>query len=88
MTDKRLIEVFTSGCPLCEGVVSEVSQAACPSCEVVALRMEHPGVAERARELGVRTVPAVAIDGILARCCARTGTDLDVLRQAGLGQPL
>jgi hypothetical protein len=44
-------------------------------------------VAKRAKMLGVRSVPAVAIDGKLADCCAGRGIDEQVLRAAGLGQP-
>jgi len=43
-------------------------------------------VADRARNLGVRCVPAVAIDGVLAECCGGRGPDEAALRAAGLGQ--
>ena len=45
-------------------------------------------VAQRAKELGVRSVPAVVIDGKLASCCADRGVDIDVLKNAGLGKAL
>lgn len=32
--EKRRVEVFTSGCPLCKGAVRLVTALACPSCEV------------------------------------------------------
>lgn len=32
---KRKVEVFTSGCPLCEPTVELVNKIACSSCEVV-----------------------------------------------------
>ncbi len=83
----RRIEVFTAGCPACDQTVQMVRQAACPSCDVIVLDMYEPAVADRARELGVRSVPAVAIDGQLAGCCAGWGPDEAVLRAAGLGQP-
>jgi hypothetical protein len=44
-------------------------------------------VAKRAKTLGIRTVPAVVIEGMLSSCCTGRGVDLDVLRAAGLGQP-
>ena len=37
-------------------------------------------MAKRARELGIRSIPAVAIDGKLGDCCAGRGIDPDVLR--------
>ncbi len=88
MSAKRSIEVFSAGCPACEETVRLVNGIACPSCEVSVLDMKDAAVAERARRLGVRSVPAVVIDGGLAECCARRGPDEATLRQAGLGQPI
>ncbi len=48
MTDKRKIEVFSAGCPVCEDTVNLVNKTACPSCEVNILDMKKPEVAERA----------------------------------------
>ena len=87
MTTKRNVEVFTAGCPACDETVSLVNRLACPSCDVTVLDMHDAAVAERARGLGVRTVPAVAIDGKLAGCCSGSGHDESTLRTAGLGQP-
>jgi glutaredoxin len=50
--------------------------------------MKDAGVAARAKDLGIRSVPAVVIDDKLADCCAGRGPDLIVLESAGLGQPL
>ena len=88
MANMRKIEIFSAGCPVCEDVVAEVKKAACPSCEVSVLDMKTPAAATRARALGVRSLPAVAIDGKLASCCAGRGPDLAVLKAAGLGRPL
>jgi len=88
MTERRRIEVFSAGCPACDETVELVNGLACPSCEVSVLDMRDPQVAARARELGVRSVPAVAIDGRLAGCCAGRGPDEATLRAAGLGQPI
>lgn len=85
---KRLIEVFTSGCPGCEETVNLVNRLACPSCEVSVLDMKDANVASRAKGLGIRSVPAVAIDGRLADCCAGRGADEATLKAAGLGQPI
>jgi glutaredoxin 3 len=65
-----------------------VKRAACSSCEVIVLDMNDSGVAKRAKALGVRSVPAVAIDGKLAECCTSRGINMQVLRAAGLGTPL
>ena len=52
------------------------------------LDMHEAATAERAKQLGVRSVPAVAIDGKLAECCEGRGPNEATLRAAGLGQPL
>jgi hypothetical protein len=65
-----------------------VNRLKCDSCEVTVLNMQEPQVADRAKALGIRSVPAVVIDGKLAECCAGRGPDEEVLRSAGLGQPL
>ncbi len=88
MTTKRKIEVFSAGCPACDETVTLVRSIACTSCEVTVLDMKDPAIAQRAKGLGVRSVPAVAIDGKLAGCCAGRGPDEATLRAAGLGQRL
>ena len=87
MKAPRQIEVFSAGCPACEETIELVKSAACPSCEVAVLDMNDPGVASRAKSLGIRSVPSVVIDGQLAACCAGRGPDEATLRSAGLGQP-
>jgi len=87
MTIKRKVEVFSAGCPVCEDVVALVQRLACPSCGVEVLSMNDIEVVKRAKALGVRSVPAVAIDGQLAGCCVGRGVDEQALRVAGLGQP-
>lgn len=88
MPRTRKIEIFSAGCAACEDVIARVRSGACPSCDIVVLDMTEPGVAARAKDLGVRTVPAVVVDGKLAGCCAGRGPDMKVLKSAGLGQPL
>jgi glutaredoxin 3 len=88
MNAKRTIEIFSAGCPACEDTIQLVNRVACPSCDVTVLDMKHPDVASRAKRLGIRSVPAVVIDGRLADCCAGRGPDEQTLRAAGLGQQL
>lgn len=85
---KRTAEIFSAGCAVRDELVRRVNAIACPSCDVVVLDMQQPDVVERAKSLGVASVPAVAIDGALADCCAGKGPDGAALRAAGLGQPL
>jgi hypothetical protein len=88
MHGKRSIEIFSAGCSICTETVEMVMRAACPSCEITILDMREPDVARRAKSLGIRSVPAVVIDGALAECCTGRGPDEATLRAAGLGQPI
>jgi glutaredoxin len=88
MATKRKIEVFSAGCMACAEVIEMVQRAACPSCEVTIHDMTDIKVALRAKSLGIRSVPAVVIDGKLADCCSGRGVDEQVLRAAGLGRAL
>ncbi len=84
----RKIEVFSAGCPVCDEAVEMVKRNACQSCDIEVLDMMNPEVAKRAKALGVRSVPAVAIDGKLAGCCVGCGPDEESLKAEGLGKPI
>jgi glutaredoxin 3 len=88
MNAKRQIEVFSAGCPICRETIQLINRVARPSCNVTILDMRDPQVASRAKSLGVRSVPAVVIDGTLADCCAGRGLDEPTLRAGCLGQLL
>ena len=87
MSTKRNVEVFSAGCAVCEETIQLVNSIACPSCEVSVLDVKEASVAKRAKSLGVRSVPAVVVDGVLADCCAGRGPDQATLRSMGVGQP-
>jgi glutaredoxin len=87
MPAKRKIEVFSAGCAACQETIEVIRRAACPSCDVTIHDMRDAEVAKRAKGLGIRSIPAVVIDGKLAACCAGRGVDEAVLRAAGLGRP-
>ena len=80
MATKRKIEVFSAGCALCHEVIDEVRREAGSCSQVIVRDMMDARVLSRAEELGILSVPAVAIDGKLATCCAGTGIDLQVLK--------
>ena len=88
MTTKRQIEVFSAGCPVCEETIALVNRIVCSSCEVTVLNTNNSEVAARARRLGIRSIPAVVINGKLADCCAGRGPDESTLRAAGIGQSI
>ena len=88
MSTHRTVEVFSAGCPLCEETLQLVHRISCPSCSVTVHNMKDPEGRERARTLGVRSVPSVVVNGQLAACCAVGGVDEPGLRAAGVGQIL
>lgn len=88
MNNKRKIEIFSAGCPCCQTAIKTIKEIACPSCEIEVLDMHEQSAAKKAGEYGVKSVPAIAVDGKLASCCAGRGVDEDALRAAGVGVPL
>jgi glutaredoxin 3 len=87
MAAKRRVEVFSAGCQACGDAVTLVKSLACPSCEIEVLDMRRSDIAARAKSYGVRSVPAVVVDGTLADCCQGRGPDRQALRAAGIGVP-
>jgi glutaredoxin 3 len=85
MASKRKIEVFSAGCPACEEAIVLVNRIACPSCAVEVLDMRDRAVAERATRYGVKSLPAVVVNGQLAECCKTKGIMEADLRSAGVG---
>jgi hypothetical protein len=75
MSEKRKVEVFTAGCPVCEGVVNMVNELACPHCEVTIYN-------------GVTAVPSIAVNGQLLESCKRGPITKKELQAAGIGKPL
>ncbi len=88
MAKTRKIEVFSAGCTVCEDTIALINKIACPSCEVEILDMHRQEVSKRAKQYGIRSVPAVVVNGKLADCCAGRGPDEKQLRAAGIGTPL
>jgi glutaredoxin len=84
---KRLVEVFTAGCSVCEGSVQQVKNLACDNCEVVVYDLNKKcdtlECEAKAKEYGIKSVPAVAINGKLV---SNNGIDIEALKAAGLGQ--
>lgn len=88
MVSKRHIEIFSAGCPVCQDTIDLVNKMACPPCEVTILDMNSDETSKRAATLGIKSVPAVAVDGKLADCCSGRGVDESTLRNAGIGQAI
>ena len=86
---RRTVEVFTAGCPLCDEAVQLVKSVAYPSCEVKIYDLREGCATNECRDLaqryGVKTVPAVVVDGNLADCCRAGGVNEATLRALGVG---
>jgi len=53
MTMRCKIEVFSSGCAMCNDTIEMVRRTADPSCEVIIRNMTDSRVLARAKELGI-----------------------------------
>jgi hypothetical protein len=65
MKNKRTIEVFTAGCPVCNDTLALVRKKAVSSCgcEVIERRCAGDECCEPAKKYGVRAMPTVVVDG-------------------------
>jgi glutaredoxin 3 len=79
---KHKIEIFSAGCKTCRDTIETVKKLAGSEHEVVVHDMHQQEIASRAARHGVRSVPAVVINGKLAGCCAGRGVEENVLREA------
>jgi protein-disulfide isomerase len=87
MMEKRKVEVFVAGCPLCDETVKLVKDLSCSSCDVTIYNLKENGM-DKANEYGVTSVPTVAVNGKILDCCKRGKPTADDLRAAGIGTPL
>lgn len=88
--NKRKVEVFTAGCPVCDKTVELVKSLACPSCEVIVYDL-NKGCAtgecrQKAVEYGIERVPAVVVDSRLLACCKAEPINAAFLLAGGIGQ--
>lgn len=82
MGAKKKIEIFSAGCSTCKETIELVKRLAGSSHELVIHDMHKSETATKAKNYGIRSVPAVVIDGKLASCCAGRGPEEHVLRSA------
>lgn len=79
---RHKIEIFSAGCKTCKDTIERVEKLAGGQHEIIVDDMHQEDVASRATQHGIRSVPAVVINGKLAGCCAGRGVDESVLREA------
>ena len=86
MTGRRFIEVFTAGCYICNEVVEKIKDLECSNCEVkiydLNTKCESEVTDSKAKEYGIKSVPAVVINGKLADCCSNRGIDIEAIKAA------
>ncbi len=86
---KTKIEVFTSGCPVCQPTVDLVKKVACSSCEVIVYDLnkgcDTNQCIEKAQKLNITRLPAIAVDGRLLECCKVGSISEEALKAAGIG---
>lgn len=89
-SNKRKIELFTAGCAVCEPVVEMINSMACSSCEVVIYNLSQPcdtnECLEKVKTYGIKSLPAIAVNGKLLSCCQGKGISVEELKNAGIGQ--
>jgi hypothetical protein len=84
----RRVEIFSAGCRTCNTTIEQLKEHIDPRHEIVVHDMHNDPVAvERSEAFGIRTVPAVLVDGSLLSCCKNTGPTLAELHAAGLAKP-
>ena len=86
---KRQIEIFTAGCPVCKLVVQLVKETAGKDCEIILHNLseqcESKICISKMKEYGVKSLPAIAINGQLLDCCKNVEITKDDLVHAGIG---
>ena len=79
---KHRIEIFSAGCATCQSTIEMVKKLAGTEHEIQVRDMQQRDIASQASKYGIRSLPAVVIDGKLASCCAERGPDENTLRAA------
>ena len=82
MAQKHKIEIFSAGCATCKETIEMVRKIAGDEHDIEIHDMHKEAISSRAKQHGVRSLPAVVIDGKLPGCCAGRGPDEHVLREA------
>jgi len=81
MATRKKVEIFSAGCSACKETIAMVKRIA-SSHEVIIHDMNKSEIASRAKQYGIRSVPAVVIDGRLASCCTNRGPEEKILQAA------
>ncbi len=83
---KRTVEVFTAGCSVCDEALEAVRGVVCESCDLQVQDMQTKAAQAKARQYGIKRVPAVVVNGRLSECCQQGPVDVKTLQRLGVGQ--
>jgi hypothetical protein len=83
---KRIVEVFTAGCSVCDEALETVREVVCESCDLQIHDMKTKPAQAKARQYRIKRVPAVVVNGQLADCCQQGAVDVKALQRLGIGQ--
>ena len=79
---RHTIEIYSAGCATCKETIERVKRIAGSDHDVMVHEMLHGDTAAQAKKIGIRSLPAVLVNGKLASCCAGRGSDEHVIREA------
>ena len=74
------MEVFSAGCAFCHEIIDVVGREAGSSFQIIVHDMMDARSLVRAEKFGIRSVPAVVIDGKLAFSRTVRGVDIQALK--------
>lgn len=83
----RRVEIFSAGCKTCQRTIEQLREQIDSRHEIVVHDMTDEAASDKADAFGIRTVPAVVVDGFLLACCKNKGPTLRELHAAGLAKP-
>ena len=91
--NKRRIEVFTAGCPVCNPVVDLVKSFADEEYNEITIydlvkQCEIKECVSKVEEYGIKRLPAIAVNGQLLSCCNNNGITKEDLLNAGITEKL
>jgi len=91
--NKRIVEVFTAGCPVCNPIVDLVKSLANEEYNEVTIydlvkHCETKECVSKVAEYGIKRLPAVAVDDRLLSCCKNNGIAKEDLINAGITEKL
>jgi len=85
---KKKVEIFTAGCSVCSPVVDLIKTNASDDCEVIIYDLikqcDSKECISKVVDYGLKSIPAVAVNGALLNCCKTKGVSREELIKAGI----